>query len=141
VIDPKIEQGVWTTEAAAPVDPTFPLIVPLVQVTAPPLPGAALKTAKFAAEPSPGALAASTGVDEAPSIADAIRIERDTIPRALGTNGRFTLLALLSNLPICLQLAHRTRAQSERTSLRTWTLGTHGWIVDLFPVGWCEHQS
>jgi len=25
--------------------------------------------------------------------------------------------------------------------LRTWTLGIHGWIVDLIPVGWCEDQG
>jgi hypothetical protein len=69
------------------VDPTFPVIVPLVQVTAPPLRGAALKTAKFDAEPRLGAVAASAAMDEAPRIAEAIRTERDTIPKALGTNG------------------------------------------------------
>ena len=97
-------------EAAAPEEPTSPVIVPLVQVTAPPLEGAALRTAKVAAEPKEGAVAASAGVGQAPSIAAAINIARDTIPKALGARRRSTLLASLSNSPICLQLAHRTRA-------------------------------
>src|ERR1700687_128415 len=111
MIDPEIEQVFSTTEAGAPDEPTSPpVIVPFVQVTAPRPPAAALRTAKLAAEPSEGGVAASAGVGTAPSIPAAIRIARETVPKTRGPTRRSSLPAALSNSKICLQLAHRTRA-------------------------------
>src|ERR1700688_3334303 len=60
MIDPVIVHGpVFTTEAARPDERTLPVIEDVVQVTAPPPPGAALRTAKLPAEPSAGAVAAA----------------------------------------------------------------------------------
>src|SRR6478672_11237436 len=52
MIAPLMTQLVWTTDAARPEEPTSPVIVASVQVTAPPPPGAALRTANDAAVPS-----------------------------------------------------------------------------------------
>jgi len=51
-IDPVSEQPVWTTEAGCPEEPTSPVMTVPVQVTSPEPPGAALRMAKFEAEPS-----------------------------------------------------------------------------------------
>src|SRR5438477_7797461 len=51
-VAPLMMQPVRTMEGAEPEEPTSPLMVAPVQVTAPPLSGAALRTAKFEAEPS-----------------------------------------------------------------------------------------
>lgn len=55
---PVIVHEVCTTEADAPDEPTSPVIVELVQVTAPPFAGAALRTAKLDAVPREIAAAA-----------------------------------------------------------------------------------
>src|SRR5437764_727584 len=47
MIAPLMGQLVWTTEALTPEEPTSPVMVPLVQVTAPPWLGAALRMAKL----------------------------------------------------------------------------------------------
>jgi hypothetical protein len=52
-------QLVCTTEAGWPEEPTSPVMLESVQVTAPRPPGVALSTAKLEAEPNPGALCAN----------------------------------------------------------------------------------
>ncbi len=74
MIAPLIVHLVLVTEAMAPEEPTSPLTVEVVQVTAPPPPGAALRTAKLDAVPSPGVVAADAAIGAAVSnAANAIR--------------------------------------------------------------------
>src|SRR5438105_562875 len=56
MIDALIVQLVLTTEPEGPEEPTSPVMVESVQVTAPAPAGAALSTANVAAAPPPGAL-------------------------------------------------------------------------------------
>ena len=56
MIAPVIVDPVLTTEAMAPEEPTSPLTVEVVNVTAPPPSGAALRTAKLPADPKAGAV-------------------------------------------------------------------------------------
>jgi hypothetical protein len=108
------------------------VIAPLVHVTAPPAKGAALRTAKFAANPSGGAVAASAGVGKTPNIPAAIKIARDTIPQVRATR-RSSLPVCLSKSPIFLQLAHRTRAPIPAGVLGTRIPRIHAWFVDMRP--------
>jgi hypothetical protein len=109
------------------------VIVPLVQVTAPPAAGAALRTAKLAAEPSEGGIAANAGVGKTPNIPAATKIARETIPQALRATRRSSLPAGLSKSAIFLQLAHRTRAPIPADVLGTRIPRIHAWIVDMRP--------
>src|SRR4029077_16591721 len=107
----------------------------------PPPAGAALRTAKFAAEPSEGGVAARAGVARAPSIPDAIRIARETVPKTRGPTRRSSLPAALLSSAICLQLAHRTRAPLPVNVLDTLTLEIRSSFVDMLQIICCDDQD
>ncbi len=69
---PVIVHLVLTTEGRGPEEPTSPVMVESVQVTAPPAPGAALKTAKLDAAPNDGGAGASANAGKAPTTSAAI---------------------------------------------------------------------
>jgi hypothetical protein len=78
ITEPLITQSVWVTETGWPDEPTSPVIVEPVQVTAPAPRGAALRTAKFPAAPMDIASTASAGEAKANSAAVASRLpEKD----------------------------------------------------------------